>query len=392
MRFTLEHVQNTIQKHGDLLLSTEYKNYHQKLNITCHKCHKEYEQSFQMILKGYWCTEDCRTENYKNRDNSKNGHLKYTLEEVKNIVRNEGDLLISNEYKSGKEKLVIECHTCKQNFDMSFYHYNILSQRCPSCYIETRKLPKNTFNEYVQGRGDTLIGQYVDSRTEVKVKCGICQITFTILGNHYRQGGGCKSCWINRTRLTYDEVKSRVESFGDKLLSKTYINSKTPLQIECGNCGEVFQKTADQYTPFCKYCNSTSLEKMMIMYLRKHEIDFEAEKMYKDCRSEHGNMFRYDFYLPKLDCIIECDGQQHFEVVKKFKMKNHSLEEWFKVIQERDRCKTQYCIDNNIKQIRISYKEMENEETFEKVMKELLKRIETKNIVFSNSKLYSYLK
>ena len=54
MRFTLEQVSNKISELGDTLLSTEYKNYRQKLQITCHKCNQEYTQSFQMILKGNW--------------------------------------------------------------------------------------------------------------------------------------------------------------------------------------------------------------------------------------------------------------------------------------------------------------------------------------------------
>ena len=51
MRFTLEHVKKKIEECGNKLLSNEYKNYRQKLQIICHKCNKEYTQSYQMIQK-----------------------------------------------------------------------------------------------------------------------------------------------------------------------------------------------------------------------------------------------------------------------------------------------------------------------------------------------------
>lgn len=390
MRFTLEHVRNVIEDGGDKLLSTEYKNYRQKLNITCHKCNKNYEQCFQLILKGYWCTEDCKVEKQKNRAKGK-GHSKYLLEEVASVIEKGGDTLISTSYKSAKDKIEIRCGSCSKNYMIAFSHYNNGNIRCKSCYIETRKLTNQTFKDCVEERGDTLIDTFVDTRTKVKIICGICKNTFNITPNWYRNGSGCKPCGIDRTRLTYEQVKTRVESFGDKLLSKEYVNVKTLLQIECGNCGEEFEKSADHYNPFCKFCNSTSLEKMMITYLRKNSINYDSEKTYTNCRSIHGSMFRYDFYLPDTNCLVECDGEQHFRLIKKFKMKDCTVEETFEIIQERDRQKTKYCIDNNLKLIRISYLEMKKEEHFKEVMDKILGQIGSKNVIFSNDSLYRYL-
>lgn len=125
LRFTIEQVKETINKSGDILLSTEYKNYRQKLKIKCHKCDEEYEQSFQMILKGYFCTKTCRSENYTNRNNANNNPRKYTIEEVKRIVDETDYTLCSKEYKNGTSKLDIYCNTCKTVFKMPFYHFNI---------------------------------------------------------------------------------------------------------------------------------------------------------------------------------------------------------------------------------------------------------------------------
>jgi very-short-patch-repair endonuclease len=380
MRFTFEQVKTKIEEYGDTLISTEYKNYRQKLQIKCHKCDDEYEQSYQMIQKGFWCTETCKAENYLNRDNSHNGIKKYTYEQVKEIVNKTNNTLCCKEYINTKTKLDIYCNECKTIYQMTFYNFNVLKQGCQNCYIKTRKLTNDKFKEYVESRGDILLEEYIDSRTKIKIQCGICQNIFEQHSNSYRQGAGCKPCSIDRTRLSYNDVKNRIEYYGDKLLSLEYINTQSLLQIKCGNCNQTFEKSLKgSYQPFCKFCNSTKLEKQIMTYLKN-----------KNCLSEHNYQFRFDFYLPNNNVIIEADGKQHFVPVR-FRSKDYDIQEWFKIIQERDKIKTKYCIDNNIKIIRISYKEINDKNSFENTMNNLMKRINNEKYVFSNNELYKYL-
>jgi very-short-patch-repair endonuclease len=126
------------------------------------------------------------------------------------------------------------------------------------------------------------------------------------------------------------------------------------------------------------------------MYLKNYTIDFVTQKMYKDCLSDRNKQFRFDFYLPEENIIIECDGEQHFKPLK-FRSENYNIQEWFEIIQERDKLKTKYCIDNSIKIIRISYKEMRNPDNFEKIMNESMERIKNEKYVFSNESLYDHL-
>jgi len=51
--------------------------------------------------------------------------------------------------------------------------------------------------------------------------------------------------------------------------------------------------------------------------------------------------------------LIEFDGKQHYEFVKKF----HDNIEGFKIQQARDKIKTQYALDNNITLVRIRWDE-----------------------------------
>jgi len=84
--------------------------------------------------------------------------------------------------------------------------------------------------------------------------------------------------------------------------------------------------------------------------LLKYNISFIKEKTFKECRDKHA--LRFDFYLPDYNICIEYDGEQHFKEANAGFFKDR-LED----IQKKDKIKDQYCLDHNIKLIRISYLE-----------------------------------
>jgi very-short-patch-repair endonuclease len=87
------------------------------------------------------------------------------------------------------------------------------------------------------------------------------------------------------------------------------------------------------------------LEELEIKYIRQHGFD--------TCK--YVNKLSFDFYLPEQNVCIEFDGIQHFKPVKQF-----GGEEEFNDIKERDKCKNEWCKNNNVKLIRIKYNEFDN--------------------------------
>ena len=105
--------------------------------------------------------------------------------------------------------------------------------------------------------------------------------------------------------------------------------------------------------------NNTSIgEGHIIEILQKEKIKFEREKTYKDL--QHG-LYRYDFFIPDLNILIEYDGEQHFKFVKKFYKKRSE----FLKAQEHDRRKNSYALAHKISLYRIPYWELENIKTFQ---------------------------
>lgn len=96
----------------------------------------------------------------------------------------------------------------------------------------------------------------------------------------------------------------------------------------------------------------SSYEATVIKLLTAAAIPFQREKQFKDLRNGY---YRFDFYIPSLNIVIEVDGQQHFSYNKYF----HKKREDYLEARERDRQKNSYCLAHHIKLYRIPYWEFD---------------------------------
>lgn len=103
-------------------------------------------------------------------------------------------------------------------------------------------------------------------------------------------------------------------------------------------------------------------EEKIVKILLQEKISFIREKTFQDLKN---GKFRFDFYLPKENIIIEIDGEQHFKQIKKFQKTRQD----FLKQQERDRRKNSYCLANNIPLYRVPYWEIENVNCFKQLIK-----------------------
>lgn len=76
-----------------------------------------------------------------------------------------------------------------------------------------------------------------------------------------------------------------------------------------------------------------------------------------------GIRYKYDFYLPEYNLMIEYDGNIHYEPARYHGKDSEQDLLDFKKRQQRDEIKNKYCKDNNINLLRIPYWESKNIET-----------------------------
>ena len=172
--------------------------------------------------------------------------------------------------------------------------------------------------------------------------------------NNFKRGYNCKECRDNKRKNSQQEVEEYYKQFGYELLDE-YKNNRTPLKMKCPN-GHITNTMT--YWSFkngnrCPHCKTSKGENKVKEILNELKIKYIQQYKFDDCKINYKLSF--DFYLPQYNCCIEYDGKQHSEIVEHF-----GGLDGFISTKIRDTYKNWYCEKNNIKMIRISYKDFNN--------------------------------
>ena len=139
------------------------------------------------------------------------------------------------------------------------------------------------------------------------------------------------------------------EKIGDRYLFDKvhYVNARTKILLGCKEHGYFPIKFHDALNLHgCPYCKQSRAEVLLNEELRKNDIEFKAQFSFEWMKTSTYGKLSYDFYLPKQNIAIECQGRQHFECVNAFGGKDE-----FKKILERDYNKKKLTEENGIKLI-----------------------------------------
>lgn len=111
-----------------------------------------------------------------------------------------------------------------------------------------------------------------------------------------------------------------------------------------------------------KRVNGSCLELYFSEFCELNNIEYEAQKIYKDCT--YKDYLRFDYYLPEYNVLIEIQGKQHYTPIEKFGGKIA-----FEEGKLRDDIKKEWCHNHNIKLIYISYKDLYLKDYLENLFK-----------------------
>jgi hypothetical protein len=128
-----------------------------------------------------------------------------------------------------------------------------------------------------------------------------------------------------------------------------YNGNKINVTLICPIHGEFKQKpNIHLQGKGCPICCESKGEKIIREFLQKNKIIYKPQHKFNDCK--YKNLLPFDFYLPDYNICIEFNGKQHYEPVKWF-----GGEKSFKEQIIRDKIKSEYCKNNNIRLIIIKY-------------------------------------
>lgn len=174
--------------------------------------------------------------------------------------------------------------------------------------------------------------------------------------------GNTKSCGCLMTKNILKQSQNRIIDLTSQQFGKwTVLHQDTArigghkhwiCQCECGTVKSVDGNTLRNGTSTSCGCQKFSKgENKISTLLNEAEIPFISQWTTKDCIFPDSYcVAKFDFYVNN-QYIIEYDGKQHFE----YSGLGWDSENNFKITQQRDLYKNQWCKNNNIPLIRIPY-------------------------------------
>ena len=231
----------------------------------------------------------------------------------------------------------LRCHGCKS----CGYIKNAINQTL-SLEQFIKKAKKIHGNKY-----DYSKVEYHDMHTKI---CIICPKhgEFLQLPYDHLQGKGCKKCGYENNCLSNEQfIEKARKVHGDKYnyLKIIYKDNETPICIICLEHGEFWQTPHTHLKGYgCNKCSESTLENKCRLILEKNNIDYIPQKQFNWLGRQS-----LDFYLPKYNIAIECQGEQHYRPIEFF-----GGLKTFNKIKNNDIKKSNKCKNNNIKLIYFS--------------------------------------
>jgi len=203
----LEKARKIIERHGGVLLSTEYVSAKTKVCVRCTHNH-EFEISPDNLRRGKWCRE-CKRQNHLRRIAAK---LR-TREELRDFARQRhgGDCLATKPTPM-LSKVLWKCSKPEHGSFWAVIAKVIHSgQWCPQCWQERREPPKPAISfdkavEVVDERGGEIVkiekdGVWKGSKTRLRIKCANGHEWAADASNLIYAGSWCPECFNKGERI-----------------------------------------------------------------------------------------------------------------------------------------------------------------------------------------------
>ena len=357
-----EFVNKAIKLHGNkydyaLVVYTTNRN---KVKIICPK-HGVFQQEPQHHLRGCGCPK-CGIENrgIKTRSNKED-----FVSKAIQIHGNKYDYSLAV-YKNCDTKIKISCP--KHGVFKQCSSNHLSGHGCPKCFTEANsqgRLHKEIFvsraTKIHGNKYDYSLVRYKKVFDRIKIICPKHGVFKQAVYSHLK-GSGCQKCAIESTKSKNasnreEFIKKAIKIHNNKYdySGTVYTNSRTKIRIMCPIHGAFLQMPTNHLNGAgCPSCSESQGERKIAIILNGYGIKYEKEKKFNQCRNVRN--MRFDFYIPALNTCIEYDGVLHYYPFKYFGG-TRTLER----IKKTDAIKNSFCLNNNIKLIRISYERSDTE-------------------------------
>ena len=354
-----EFIKRAILVHGDRYDYSKavYIGYNKKLEIVCKKHGSFWQTPYIHTYRKSNCpicadNVNLTTEEFIKRAREKHGNLyDYSLAQYTN--------------SHSCVKIVCRVHGV---FSQKAYTH-LQGGGCSKCnrYIRTleeyfkevKKKHKNLYSyPYIEK-------EYKSLNSKLTILCKKHGIFYQSAGAHL-SGQRCTLC--AKQSMSGNKIRKHKESFikrarevhGDLFdySISNYVSSRESIDIICKIHGVFSQKAYTHLRGIgCPFCKSSKGEIRIDEFLKLKKAVYKRQYRIKECRNKKPLPFDFavfeDEEKTKLKLLIEFDGKQHYEPIPIFGGTESLVSQ-----QRKDKIKTDYCLKNSIKLIRIPYTEI----------------------------------
>lgn len=306
-----EFLEKAIKKHGDKYdySKVNYVNNKIKIVITCPD-HGDFKQIPNDHLNGSGCPKCSKING--------NTKLTYTTNDfIQKAINKHGNKYDYSKVKYTGSTIKI-CIVCPQHGE--FYQTpssHLRGYGCKLCGFETiSNVKMYNINKYIQKCSEKHNHKYdyshVNSVNGVRKINIICPEhgVFSQSPVEHLRGYGCPICGGTHKLTTEAFILKAKECHGDKYDygGVVYVNNRSKIRIVCPVHGAFYQTPhAHLSNQGCPICKESKLEKEIRNLLDDNNISYEVQKKFVWLGRQS-----LDFYLPKYNVAIECQGAQHF--------------------------------------------------------------------------------
>jgi very-short-patch-repair endonuclease len=348
-----------LTKNGTIIPRNIIKGTHKKYWFNCNKCSHDFESSIRGITRKdnpRWCPYCCipckkLCENDECKECFEKTFASHSKAKYWNSTKN-GTKIPRNILKYSNKKYWFNCDKCSHDFESTLSDISNKNHPtwCPYCCIPCHKLCENdeckecfekSFASHQKAKywnstkNGTIIPRNILQGSEQKFyfNCDKCSHIFNKQINSINRSW-CPYC-SNQTLCEDEECKECFEkSFASHPNAEYWHPTKNgtvkPRNItkgtgkkhwfNCNKCSHDFESIIKGINWCPKCINKTEFKLYNFLINNLPNIEIKKEYTAEWCKNKETNCYyRYDFYIPDLNIIIELDGVQHFKYVKFFK-------------------------------------------------------------------------
>lgn len=352
--------QKILDKHGDVFdfVFDTYKGVGKKMEVICTIHNHKWKPRPIDLVNGQGCPK-CR---YVKSSKKRVLKVPEFIKRSKDTHGDKYDYSKVHQFKRQRnETVVIICPNHGEFKQNPYDHYS--GSGCPKCWENIRSevltIPwEEVLKSFRETHGEKYSynsEDYENSSSKLRINCPK-HGEFLQDVNSHKHGQGCPKCGRERISefltTTWEEVLNSFREIHKdeyEYIKETYSLLETPMEMICSKHGK-FKQTPKNHRrgSGCPICKSSRGEKEIEFFMRDLGVEYVHQKKFP----EFSNYYRFDFYVPSINTIIEYNGLQHYEPVEHF----GGLKS-LKKTQQRDKIKKQYCLDNGINYEIIRYDE-----------------------------------